>query len=157
MKEINLNGRLMINKQAMHYQLAAQLQAPSYYGRNLDALWDLLGQLGAARITLWEPDLIPADLYSGLIQVFLDWAKENEERTFSIASQSACPGTEYRHFKGKIYQVAALTIDSETLQPAVVYKPLYMNDVLWSRPLANWRQKVSRKGTEVSRFEPCSD
>lgn len=42
MEEIILDGERMISRRAAHDHLAAQLALPDYYGRNLDALYDLL-------------------------------------------------------------------------------------------------------------------
>ena len=42
MKVIYLNGGEITGKRALHEELAEQLHFPSYYGRNLDALYDLL-------------------------------------------------------------------------------------------------------------------
>lgn len=39
---IILDGRLMTNKNAAHDRLAVQLELPRWYGRNLDALYDML-------------------------------------------------------------------------------------------------------------------
>ena len=40
--KVELDGRRMTDRNAAHDHLAAQLQFPEYYGRNLDALYDLL-------------------------------------------------------------------------------------------------------------------
>ena len=37
-----LDGALMTTREALHDHLAAQLSLPEWYGRNLDALYDLL-------------------------------------------------------------------------------------------------------------------
>lgn len=37
-----LDGQKMLNRRAVHDHLAEQLHLPEYYGRNLDALYDLL-------------------------------------------------------------------------------------------------------------------
>ena len=37
-----LDGRMMTDRNAAHEQLAQQLEFPAYYGKNLDALYDLL-------------------------------------------------------------------------------------------------------------------
>ena len=42
MLEILLDGRLMTDRKAVHDLLAEKLMLPDYYGRNLDALYDLL-------------------------------------------------------------------------------------------------------------------
>lgn len=42
METIVLDGQKMLNRRAAHDHLAEQLALPEYYGRNLDALYDLL-------------------------------------------------------------------------------------------------------------------
>ncbi len=42
MKTIVLDGSLMPSREAAHDYLSAKLNFPDYYGRNLDALYDLL-------------------------------------------------------------------------------------------------------------------
>ena len=39
---VELDGRLMTDRAAAHDYIAQQLQFPAYYGKNLDALYDLL-------------------------------------------------------------------------------------------------------------------
>ena len=45
MKIIALDGKQMTTIQSCHEHLAAQLQLPSYYGKNLDALWDIVSTI----------------------------------------------------------------------------------------------------------------
>lgn len=40
----------------------------------------------------------------------------------------------YRHFKGNEYEVLDFATHSETLEPMVVYRPLYGEGKLWVRP-----------------------
>lgn len=42
METIVIDGERMLNRRAAHDHLAEQLSLPNYYGRNLDALYDLL-------------------------------------------------------------------------------------------------------------------
>ena len=42
MKRIILNGKRMISREVAHAYLKRKFCFPDYYGRNLDALWDLL-------------------------------------------------------------------------------------------------------------------
>ena len=44
--KVQLDGRQMTDRETAHTYLAEQLQFPSYYGRNLDALYDLLTERG---------------------------------------------------------------------------------------------------------------
>ena len=43
---IELDGRQMTSRDAAHDHLKAQLMLPEYYGRNLDALYDVLTERG---------------------------------------------------------------------------------------------------------------
>ena len=44
---IILEGKAMVDRSAAHAHLAERLDLPSYYGRNLDALYDVLTEIGA--------------------------------------------------------------------------------------------------------------
>ena len=39
---LDLDGNILKNKEELHNTIAWQLELPDYYGRNLDALWDIL-------------------------------------------------------------------------------------------------------------------
>jgi len=43
---VELDGRLMYDRASVHDILQTQLNLPDYYGRNLDALYDLLTEQG---------------------------------------------------------------------------------------------------------------
>ena len=60
---------------------------------------------------------------------------------------------EYRHFKGKIYEVIGVAKDSENLEELVVYRALYGENELWVRPLNVFLEEVEVKGQKVPRFE----
>lgn len=57
----------------------------------------------------------------------------------------------YRHFKGGIYQVIGVALNSETLEEKVIYRSI--DDQLWERPVTMWKEKVNG----VPRFELYSD
>ena len=64
----------------------------------------------------------------------------------------------YRHYKGKMYDVLGVARHSETLGEFVVYKALYESsefgkNALWIRPKAMFLEKLVKDGEEVSRFE----
>jgi hypothetical protein len=59
----------------------------------------------------------------------------------------------YRHYKGDHYEVINTGLDTETLEPVVIYKPLYDTPVpLWVRPFALFMDKVEIEGKMVERF-----
>lgn len=49
MDKVILNGKRMITKEKAHAYLKRKFDFPDYYGRNLDALWDLL--------SVWDKEL----------------------------------------------------------------------------------------------------
>lgn len=63
----------------------------------------------------------------------------------------------YRHYKGKMYEVLALSRHSETLQELVVYKALYHCEFgegsLWVRPKDMFLESVLVDGKYQPRFE----
>lgn len=62
------------------------------------------------------------------------------------------PG-EYVHYKGKRYEVIGVALHSETLEPVVVYKPLYKTVApLWVRPYDMFTGPVEIDGAAVPRF-----
>ena len=62
------------------------------------------------------------------------------------------PG-KYRHFKGNEYELIGVAKHSETLEPMVVYRPLYGEGGLWVRPAAMWLEQVERDGYCGPRFQ----
>lgn len=79
---VALRGAAMTTRDDFHAELARQLGLPSFYGANLDALIDCLGDVddpaaGMAAVTvppggvlilaLADADLVPAPLYAGLV------------------------------------------------------------------------------------------
>jgi len=78
--KIQLDGRLMTDKAAVHNQFQEKLLFPQYYGRNLDALYDLLTSLPeAAEIDLFEKDAMLEQLgaYGASLLATLLQAEEN--------------------------------------------------------------------------------
>ena len=58
---IILEGRAMTDRVAAHTHLAQRLDLPEYYGRNLDALYDVLMEL-TGEIILDDPAAVTAQL-----------------------------------------------------------------------------------------------
>lgn len=58
----------------------------------------------------------------------------------------------WRHFKGGEYEVLGIAKHSETLEPMVIYRALYGEGGLWTRPLSMWNDTVERDGIAYKRF-----
>lgn len=60
----------------------------------------------------------------------------------------------YRHYKGNEYEVIGIAKHSETLEPMVVYRPLYGEGGMWVRPAAMFAGNVVIDGLTLPRFTP---
>ena len=58
----------------------------------------------------------------------------------------------YKHFKGNLYIVEDIAIDSETLEEIVIYRALYDDNKLWVRPKKMFIEEVN-KNNQKYRFE----
>jgi len=58
----------------------------------------------------------------------------------------------YRHYKGGLYEVLGVSRHSETLEPLVVYRPLYNDSGWWVRPHAMFVGMLNVDGQDVQRF-----
>ena len=60
---IVLNGKAMTDRPTAHSHLAERLDLPTYYGRNLDALYDVLTDIGEdTQIILEDPAAVIENL-----------------------------------------------------------------------------------------------
>ena len=59
----------------------------------------------------------------------------------------------YRHYKGGEYEVLGVVRHSETLEPMVLYRPLYNESELWVRPYTMFTEQVVVNGHMQQRFE----
>lgn len=85
--KIILDGALMTEKSAAHEHIAAAMNFPAWYGKNLDALWDMLSTCGEAEIELINaPALLNAlDSYAcRLLSCFYEAAEENKRLSFKV-------------------------------------------------------------------------
>ncbi|TFZ07683.1 DUF1653 domain-containing protein [Ramlibacter humi] len=59
----------------------------------------------------------------------------------------------YRHYKGGEYEVVGAARHSETLEPLVLYRPLYNDSGLWVRPYGMFFEDVEIDGARRPRFQ----
>ena len=64
----------------------------------------------------------------------------------------ATPLGRYRHHKGGEYRVLGVVRHSETLEPLVLYRPLYQHSGLWVRPYAMFFEEIEFEGQRQPRF-----
>ena len=78
---MEIDGNLI--KRAGHDYLKEVLNLPDYYGKNLDALYDCLCEIGVeTQIVLINSGSVSSDI----IDTFVDAASENENLKFKINS-----------------------------------------------------------------------
>ena len=59
----------------------------------------------------------------------------------------------YRHYKGREYEVLGVVRHSESLEPMVLYRPLYNESGMWVRPYAMFVGQVEVDGVLQPRFD----
>ncbi|RTL44436.1 MAG: DUF1653 domain-containing protein [Burkholderiales bacterium] len=59
----------------------------------------------------------------------------------------------FRHYKGGEYEVIGVARHSETLEPVVVYRPLYNDSGWWVRPFEMFTGTLEVDGLVRPRFE----
>lgn len=72
--------------------------------------------------------------------------------TEKLPPVSDIPTGKYRHYKGNLYEVICVARHSETLEDMVVYRALYGEHELWTRPAAMWTEEVMSPNGPVGRF-----
>ena len=58
----------------------------------------------------------------------------------------------YRHYRGGEYEVLGVVRHSESLEPLVLYRPLYNNSGTWVRPFSMFLEPVEHEGKSQPRF-----
>jgi hypothetical protein len=74
----------------------------------------------------------------------------------TLPALPATPAGRYRHYKGGEYEIIGVARHSETLEPMVIYRPLYGEGALWVRPHAMFFGTLWVAGVERRRFEPLA-
>lgn len=82
MRTIVLDGGMMPTREEAHGYLARRLELPDYYGKNLDALYDLLSAdlPEPTRLVIYRREVLARSLggYGGaLLDALVDAAREN--------------------------------------------------------------------------------
>ena len=58
----------------------------------------------------------------------------------------------YRHYKGGEYEVIGVVRHSESLEPLVLYRPLYNDSGTWVRPFAMFLETIEFESVSQPRF-----
>ena len=69
-----------------------------------------------------------------------------------LAPLPQTPTGRYRHYKGREYEVLGVVRHSETLEPLVLYRPLYNDSGLWVRPWRMFFEEIDVDGVRQPRF-----
>ena len=72
--------------------------------------------------------------------------------TDDLAALPSIPLGRYRHYKGGEYEVLGVVRHSESLEPLVLYRPLYNDSGHWVRPFAMFLEPVEHDGKRQPRF-----
>ena len=90
--KIILDGALMVDRKTLHDQLAGKFAFPDYYGRNLDALFDLLtGYPGQVTVVLFHANQLQENLGrygKAFLKTVKDASDCNPGITFSIYDEN---------------------------------------------------------------------
>lgn len=88
MKQRTLNGKKMTDKEATHKYIAAKLDFPEYYGKNLDALADCVSEFCIDKYIRFknfdEAQKNLGEYAEMLVAVFSDIAEENPRIKFKM-------------------------------------------------------------------------
>ena len=83
-----LDGNAMTDRPAAHSHLAERLALPTYYGRNLDALYDVLSEISEdTELVLQDPNAVAQNLGKygeALLSVMQEAAEENPHLTITL-------------------------------------------------------------------------
>lgn len=80
MRDLLINAEMLTTRDKLHDVLAMTFDFPEWYGRNLDALYDMLASCANTRLTLIHPEMLLTNLGSYgelLLRVLANAAAEN--------------------------------------------------------------------------------
>lgn len=83
-KEITLDGKSILSIEDFHREILKKMEFPSYYGNNLDALWDCLtGHADLNVILIWNAHQISRNAmgkdFEKLVTLFIELKEEYPE------------------------------------------------------------------------------
>jgi len=85
-----LDGKNMTSRRRAHHHIKRKLDFPSYYGKNLDALWDILSTINIPLdIVLYNKDILDEHLGAygeSIIYIFEEAAEKNKNINFKIVN-----------------------------------------------------------------------
>lgn len=88
MKQIILSAKQMTSREKAHSHIREAMSFPDYYGENLDALWDMLMEIGEeTQIFLEGGDLLKQNLgeyAEGLLATLAEACDENPQILFEV-------------------------------------------------------------------------
>ena len=77
--------------------------------------------------------------------------------THDLPALPSAPLGRYRHYKGLDYQLLGVVRHSESLEPMVLYRPLYASRGDWVRPYTMFFEDVVIDGVKQPRFARIGD
>lgn len=80
---VNIDGKKISSMEDFHDLIEVELSPDRYYGRNLDALWDLLtdwdGEIKIKIVNAGDLSLALGDYYGKILGLFMDFAIYRED------------------------------------------------------------------------------
>ena len=92
-----------------------------------------------------ENKILRVEGQKGLTNKNLNFIKEYFSEDKKTETRNIYIGRTYRHFKGNLYKVLYLAIDTETNEDIVVYQALYGNKLIYTRSLEMFLSKVDHE------------
>ena len=82
-----IDGKLMVTRKAAHEELKRAMELPEWYGRNLDALWDMLTTIEVSAVLAEKDAMLEhlRDYGQDLLDTLLEAAEENPRFRFRVA------------------------------------------------------------------------
>lgn len=104
-------------------------------------------------------DTTPAQcLTCDIVKVVDPEVTSNADEIFDSPIRKTIEGMIFRHYKGNLYKVIDLALDTVTNKVVVIYKPLYACKYnLFTRPFDEFFGMVEHNNTRILRFSMVRD